>query len=120
MKNILLIDDDPIIQKVLFKVLSQKGYKVSYGSDGRDGVEKLQLMTFDLIITDIMMPYLNGFEFIQEIKKHPNSQNAKVIVISSITNEASISDSLTLGVDCYVAKPIVIDQFLKQIELLLQ
>lgn len=119
MKNILLVDDDEIIQKVLQKVLQQNGYNVVVGSDGNEGLEKLQTTTFDLIITDIMMPYLNGFEFIQEVKKHSNSSGAKIIVISSITHESSIKDNLNLGVDQYIPKPIVIDQFLSQVKQIL-
>jgi len=67
-----------------------------------------------------MMPYLNGFELIQEFKRHPNTANSKVVVISSITHEASIKDSVNLGVDYYIPKPIVIDQFINQINVLLQ
>lgn len=120
MKNILIIDDDQIIQKVLSKVLLQKGYVVESGSDGGVGVAKLDLMQYDLIVTDIMMPHLNGFEFIDAIKKHPNAQNARLIVISSVTHEASIRDSIQLGVDLYLPKPITIQDFLTKIEELLQ
>lgn len=120
MKNILLIDDDEIIQKILFKVLQQNGYNVVFGTDGRDGLSKLDHMKYDLVITDIMMPYLNGFEFIQELKGHPNTVESKVVVISSITHEASIKDSLNLGVDYYIPKPIVIDNFISQVNNLLQ
>lgn len=120
MKNILLIDDDEIIQKIIFKVLQQSGYNVTFATDGRDGMSKIELFKYDLVITDIMMPYLNGFEMIQELKKHPNTVDAKVVVISSITHEASIKDSMNLGVDCYIPKPILIDSFLSKIHELLQ
>jgi DNA-binding response OmpR family regulator len=120
MKNILLIDDDEIIQKVLIKILQQHGFNVVFGIDGREGLSKLDSMKFDLVITDIMMPYLNGFELIQELKKHPNTINSKVVVISSITHEASIKDSMNLGVDFYIPKPIVIDNFIEQIKELLK
>jgi len=120
MKNILLIDDDEIIQKVLIKILQHNGYNVVFGVDGREGLSKLDTMEFDLVITDIMMPYLNGFELIQALKKHPNTLNSKVVVISSITHEASISDSLKMGVDIYIPKPIQIDNFIDQISQLLK
>lgn len=120
MKNILLIDDDEIIQKILLKILQQNGYNVIFGTDGRDGLSKLGLMPYDLVITDIMMPYLNGFELIQELKQHPNTAAAKVVIISSITHEASITDSVNLGVDLYIPKPIVIDNFITKINQLLQ
>ncbi|MFA6151427.1 MAG: response regulator [Chitinophagaceae bacterium] len=119
MKNILLIDDDEIIQKILLKILQQKGYNAVYGVDGRDGLSKIDLMPYDLIITDIMMPYLNGFELIQEFKKHNNTKNAKLIVISSITHEASILDALNVDIDLFIPKPIVIDHFIQEIQKLL-
>lgn len=120
MKNILLIDDDVIIQKVIFKVLQQNGYHVEFAVDGKDGLIKLDQMKFDLVITDIMMPYLNGFELIQALKTHPNTLSSKVIVISSITHQASIEDSLSLGVDKYISKPIVIDSFVETVNAILQ
>lgn len=119
MKNILLIDDDEIIQKVLQKVLQQYGYHVIVGIDGREGLAKLDLMHFDLIISDIMMPYLNGFEFIEQVKKHPHAQDAPIVVISSITHEASIKDGMNLGINLYLPKPIVIENFVAQIKKLL-
>jgi DNA-binding response OmpR family regulator len=119
MKNILLIDDDEIIQKVLQKVLQQYGYHVIVGIDGREGLAKLDLMHFDVVISDIMMPYLNGFEFIEEVKKHPHGKDAFIIVISSITHEAAIRDGMNLGINLYLPKPIVIDSFVAQIKMLL-
>jgi CheY-like chemotaxis protein len=120
MKNILLVDDDEIIQKVLSSVLQKKGFNVVCGIDGKEGLAKLDENQFDMVITDIMMPYLNGFELIQALKNHPNTINAKVVVISSITHQDSINDSMRLGVDVYIQKPILIDNFLEQINNLLQ
>jgi DNA-binding response OmpR family regulator len=119
MKNILLIDDDEIIQKVLQKVLQQYGFNVVVAVDGREGLLRLEEIKFDLVISDIMMPYLNGFEFIEQVKMHPHSKDAFIIVISSITHEASIRDGMNLGINLYLPKPIVIDSFVAQIKLLL-
>lgn len=115
MRNILLVDDDEIILKVLFKLLQNKGFNVVKASDGQEGLKQIELMKFDLVISDIMMPYLNGFEFIQELKLHTNTKEAKVLVISSITHQDSIIDSKKIGVDLYMPKPIVIDEFLIEV-----
>lgn len=116
MKNVLLIDDDEIILKVLEKLLEQKGFHVITGCNGREGLEKLELMPYDLIISDIMMPYLNGFEFIESLKIHPHSIQAKVMIITSITHQESINESLKMGVDYYFPKPILIDKFVALID----
>jgi len=119
MSNILVIDDDEIIQNVLVKVLQKEGYTVELGKNGKDGLTKLDEMPYDLVITDIMMPYVNGFEIVSKLKQHPNTANAAVIVISSITHEASIMDSFKLGVDEYIRKPIMVGEFMLRIKKLL-
>lgn len=119
MSNILVIDDDEIIQNVLVKVLQKEGYTVEMGKNGKDGLTKMDKMHYDLVITDIMMPYVNGFEIVSKLKQHPNTANAVVIVISSITHEASIMDSFKLGVDEYIRKPIMVGEFLLRIKKLL-
>lgn len=120
MKNILLVDDDEIIQNVCNRVLVQHGYNVVLGSNGQEGLDKLDQFKFDLVITDIMMPYLNGFEFINALKEHPHTKDAKLMIISSVTHAASISESETLGVNKYLSKPIAIQQFVDEVNKLLQ
>lgn len=119
MKNILVIDDDEIIQNVLEKVLVKEGYKVEVAQNGKEGLSKLDLMRYDLVITDLMMPYANGFEIISKLKQHPNTSDAAIIVVSSITHEASVMDSFKLGVDEYIRKPIMVGEFLLRVNKLL-
>ena len=116
MKNILLIDDDEIIQLVLAKVLREEGFRVELAQNGQEGLIKMNLIPYDLVITDIMMPYVNGFEIMNRLKQHPNTANASVIVISSITHEATIMDSFKLGIDEYVRKPIMVADFVSKVK----
>ncbi|OJU73799.1 MAG: hypothetical protein BGO09_00165 [Bacteroidetes bacterium 47-18] len=119
MKNILVIDDDPIIQNVLEKVLVKEGFHVEVAGNGKEGLSKLDLMKYDLVITDLMMPYANGFEIISKLKQHSNTSNAAVIVVSSITHEASVMDSFKLGVDEYIRKPIMVGELILRVNKLL-
>lgn len=119
MKNILVIDDDEIIQNVLEKVLVKEGYNVEVAQNGKEGLSKLDLMRYDLVVTDLMMPYANGFEIISKLKQHPHTAEAAIIVVSSITHEASVMDSFKLGVDEYIRKPIMIGEFLLRVNKLL-
>lgn len=116
MKNILLIDDDEIIQLVLTKVLREEGFRVELAQNGQEGFAKMNLIPYDLVITDIMMPYVNGFEIMSKLKQHPNTINAAVIVISSITHEETIKDSFKLGIDEYVHKPIMVTDFVTKVK----
>lgn len=119
MSSILVIDDDEIIQNVLEKILSKEGHRVEIAKNGKEGLAKLDLIVYDLVITDLMMPYANGFEIISKLKQHPNTANASVIVISSITQEDSIMDSFKLGVDEYIRKPIMVGELLLRVNKLL-
>jgi len=119
MSKILVIDDDEIIQNVLEKILTKEGHNVEIAKNGKEGLSKLDLMPYDIVITDLMMPYANGFEIISKLKQHPNTAKASVIVISSITQEDSIMDSFKLGVDEYIRKPIMVGELLLRVNKLL-
>ncbi len=119
MSKILVIDDDEIIQNVLEKILTKEGHDVEIARNGKEGLSKLDLMTYDIVITDLMMPYANGFEIISRLKQHPNTEKSSVIVISSITQEDSVMDSFKLGVDEYIRKPIMVGELLLRVNKLL-
>jgi DNA-binding response OmpR family regulator len=119
MRSILVIDDDEIIQNVLEKVLQKEGFHVEVARNGKEGLGKMDLMPYDLVITDLMMPYANGFEIISKLKQHPNTAKASVIVVSSITHEASVMDSFKLGVDEYIRKPIMVGELILRVNKLL-
>lgn len=119
MSKILLVDDDEVVHYVIGKVLTKEGHTVEIAKNGKEGLEKLELMEYDIVITDLMMPYANGFEIISKLKEHPNTAKAAVIVISSITQEDSVIDSFKLGVDEYIRKPIMIGELLLRVNKLL-
>ncbi len=117
--NILVIDDDEIMQNVIEKVLLREGYNVEVAKNGKEGLSKLELKRYNLVITDIMMPYANGFEIVSKLKQHPNTKDASVVVISTIINESSVLDSHKMGVDEYIKKPIMVSEFILRIKKLL-
>ena len=119
MSRILVIDDDEIIQNVLEKVLTKEGHHVEIATNGKEGLQKLDLMPYEIVITDLMMPYANGFEIISKLKQHPHTEKASVIVISSITQEDSVMDSFKLGVDEYIRKPMMVGELLLRVNKLL-
>lgn len=119
MNRILVIDDDEIIQNVLEKVLTKEGHHVEIAKNGKEGLQKLDLMPYEIVITDLMMPYANGFEIISKLKQHPNTEKSSIIVISSITQEDSVMDSFKLGVDEYIRKPMMVGELLLRVNKLL-
>ncbi len=111
-QQILLIDDDELILKVINRILTREGYEVKTATNGKDAMELIEQQKFDLLITDIMMPYSNGFEVISKFKQHPNAEGVPIIVISSVGTENAVREGLNIGADDYLRKPIMPDELL--------
>lgn len=101
-KNILLIEDDEILSELIVSSLAQKGYNVDVAGDGKVGVEKLLNTTPDLILLDITMPEMNGYEFLEHTKE--NKGMPPIIVVSNSGQPVEITRVLELGVRDYVIK----------------
>ncbi len=112
LKQILLIDDDELILKVINRILTKEGYDVKTATNGKDALEMLESQKFDLLITDIMMPYSNGYEVISKFKQHPNAVGVPIMVISSIGTEKAVREGLNIGADEYLRKPIMPDELM--------
>jgi DNA-binding response OmpR family regulator len=110
--KILLVDDDELILKVIKRILSKEGYEVKTAANGKEALEMIDMEKFDLLITDLMMPYSNGFEVISRFKQHPNADGVPIIVISSVGTENAVKEGLSIGADDYIRKPIMPDEML--------
>jgi len=80
LKKIMIVDDEAGIRSLLFEVLSGKGFKVALAKDGQDSLDQMKRMQFDLLITDIDMPRLNGLELLKSMKKA--GRREKVILMT--------------------------------------
>lgn len=120
MSNILIVEDDEIMLKAITSVLHREGYDVTVAKNGKEAFEKLKDMPFDLIITDLMMPYANGFEVISRIRQDAVRKDIGIIIISNIGNEDSITEGFKLGADDYLKKPIMTGELLIRIKRLLR
>jgi DNA-binding response OmpR family regulator len=104
MKNILVIEDDKLISSLVQFRLKKEGYKVTMVEDGISGMDAIDLMEADLIITDVMIPYKNGIEIINHAKKV--SPKVPIIVLSSLGEEENtVMEAFNLGVSDFVPKP---------------
>ena len=101
--SVLVVDDEKFIRKILVRIAQQNGFDVTEASDGVDAMNKLRTTDFDIVISDIKMPRLNGWELLKQVKK--NNQNTKVLIISAYGNEISSSQVQDCGADCYIPKP---------------
>ena len=104
MAKILIVEDDPLINKMYSEKLSRDGYEVEVASNGREGLEKLKAGGFNLIILDIMMPVMSGTELIIEIKKDQALEKLPIIVLSNLTEGPEIEKAKKMGISEYLIK----------------
>jgi len=102
-KNILIVDDDEQILELLREVLEEEGLITDSASDGEEALKKLEDGSYHLVISDIRMPGIDGFEVLQQVKE--KYKKTKVILMTGYTEEYDISDALILGADDYITKP---------------
>ena len=106
MYTILIIDDDPIVQLTLRKILENQGYQIITATEGAAGLEKAQQLQPALIICDWLMPGMDGIEVCRQVKADPSLSTTFFIVITSLDSVADVVKGLDAGADDFIAKPI--------------
>ena len=119
MRKILIADDEHKIVMTLEYAFRKAAYKVFIARDGSEVLEILKTEIPDVILLDIMMPNVDGYTTLSEIKKNENYKNIKVIFLSAKTGESDIKKGLELGADAYVTKPYSIKKLTEKVEELL-
>ena len=120
MKKILIADDEHKILMSLEYSFRKQGYEVFIARDGTEVLDLLKSITPDVILLDIMMPNLDGYSTLNEIKTMEYLNKTKVIFLSAKTNPKDIEKGLELGADAYVTKPYSIKKLIQQIEEMLE
>lgn len=106
--EILVVDDEPGLRDFLEIMLHKQGYGVETAVDGLDAIEKVQNSNFDLVVTDMQMPRMNGIEFLREIKQ--KEPELTVIIITAYASHQSAIEAMKLGAYDYITKPFKIDE----------
>ncbi len=118
--KVLLVDDEPDILEFLSYNLIKEGYIVETAENGIDGVKKAKILKPDLIILDVMMPYMNGIEACEQIRSIESLSNALIVFLSARTDELTQLSGFEKGANDYVTKPVKPKVLMKKIEALLQ
>ena len=117
-KNILVIDDDHLVVKSLARLLEREGYSVSGAESGQEALNLIENADFDLIISDVRMPEMNGIETtcnIKDILKEKNKEAIPVIFITGYTSETNYNRAQKLGPTDYIYKPFDKEKFLQSV-----
>ena len=115
-KKILIVDDDPKIRELLDKILSSNGYRVEVASDGFETGSKILQFKPDLMILDLFMPGMDGFEVCKRIKTNPGASHIKILAITGFDINENRDRIMKAGADGYLAKPFGKRTLLKNIE----
>ncbi len=118
--KILVVDDDNATRAVIVNILSSLGFDVIETVNGKDGLEKALALKPDVILMDLMMPLMNGFEATRRIRQSSELKDVVIIAISASVYEQDRKDSLLVGCNDFIAKPIQSDKLLEKLRLYLE
>jgi len=118
--KILVIDDDPITRLMLVKTLTKSGYEVEEADGGITGVEKVSSFLPELILLDVMMPDMDGFETCDEIRKIRSYSETPIIMLTGLNDESSVDRAFDIGANDFVTKPINWSLLVKRVKYLIR
>jgi two-component system alkaline phosphatase synthesis response regulator PhoP len=116
-KKILIVDDEPDIREFISYNLIRKGYSVFTAPDGKSGFEMAVEFRPHLIILDVLMPMMNGYETCMRLRKNPIFADTKIIFLSALSESYAKDLGLELEADAFISKPIRIEQLVKRVEM---
>ena len=118
-RTILLIEDDPLSARLVDLILKSEGHQVIIMRDGFQGLAVAQNTPLDLILLDLMLPGIDGFEVLRQLREDPKTADVRVVVVSAKSQPADKELAAELGVDAYLTKPYRKIELLKLVRSLL-
>ena len=119
-KKILIVDDEPSIIVPVQFLMEQNGYDVLVAFSGEEAMEIIAEKKVDLILLDIMLPVIDGFEVCQRVRENPQWNKIKIILLTALGSDANVEKGLALGADAYITKPFsnieIVDKVKKLLE----
>jgi len=118
-KKVLIVDDEPNIIVPLQFLMEQESYKVMVAANGDEAMEMIAKFKPDLILLDIMLPGVDGYQVCQNVRENPEWQNIKIIFLSAKGREIDVVKGMALSADAYIKKPFAIADVVAQVKDLL-
>ncbi len=113
--KVLVVDDVPLNQLVVEKMLVKFGMKVTKASNGLDALEKLRTEIPNLVLLDLMMPVMDGFDFLRIARSKPELASLKIIVLSALNSTEDIVRGYNAGANDFITKPIIYEKLISSI-----
>ena len=115
-KKILIVDDEVNIVISMEFLIKQAGYDLDIAKDGEEALEKVASFEPDLILLDVMMPKINGFEVCRRIRHNPDWQDIKIIMLTAKGREVEVTKGMALGADSYIIKPFSTKELMAEVK----
>jgi DNA-binding response OmpR family regulator len=119
-KRVLVVDDEPNIVMSLRFLMEREGFEVEVAPTGEAALEALQRAPADLVLLDVMMPKLDGFEVCQRIRTNPAWATTKIVMLTARGREIERDKGLALGADAYVTKPFSTRELVTRVKQMLE
>lgn len=103
-KTVLIVEDDQFLRNLCIRKLQKENFNVIYAVDGEEGLRKIQEEKPDLVLLDILLPGLNGFDVVQAVKNNPETSNIPIILLSNLGDKSDVNKGLGLGAEDYLIK----------------
>lgn len=115
-KHILVVDDDPDILTLERKILEREGYLVSFANDGKEAMERLKNKRFDLVLLDIMMPGIDGFEVSRAIQRDSGEKAMPIVFVTARDDSESMREGFRSGGTVFLSKPFTSNQLIRLVK----
>ena len=119
-KKILAVDDERHIVRLVQVNLEKHGYEVVTAYDGKEALAKIESENPDLVVLDVMMPFMDGIEVLQTLRKNPATRDLPVIMLTAKAQDADVFRGWSSGADCYLTKPFNPMELLSFVKRILQ
>ena len=117
-KKIVVVDDDRTVTVLVKKYLEKSGYEVTAVNEASEGLELAMTRKPDLIILDVMMPIINGFNFCRLVKAEEDCKDIPIILLTSRNKLKDVEIGLEMGAEAYLIKPLNIEELLRTIKVI--
>ncbi len=120
-KNVLIVEDEPLLANLLKQRLEKEGIKVTVNRDGQEALRTLREMRPDLILLDLILPKISGFELMETLRADPQFEQAPIIVISNLGQESDMSRGQSLGaIQYFVKAKVSIEELVEKVKVFLR
>ena len=119
-KEILIVDDEPGVAVAIQFLMEQQGHRVMVAQRGEDALDLIYKYKPNLVLLDIMLPGISGWEVCEIIRLNPDYRNIRIVFLTARSTEVEIAKGLALGADAYITKPFSNDKLVAKVNALLE